>query len=113
MPMIHGKSALKRELLLAAAIVSVGALISGVSIAQIAHHQHDQLAQATPQPLQSTPGHETKPAEPASTTGTSGARPHEVSPQPARPDSDAAGSGATPALPAAPPEKVADPIPAK
>lgn len=110
--MIDRKSALKREMLLAAAIISAGALISGVSIAQIAH-QHDQVAQATPQPLQSTPGHENKPTEPASTTGTSGARPHDISPQPARPDADAVNSGARPALPAAPAEKTADPIPAK
>lgn len=111
MPMIDRKSALKREMLLAAAIISAGALISGVSIAQIAH-QHDQVAQVT-QPLQSTPGHETKPTEPSSTTGTTGARPHDISPQPARPDADAVNAGAKPALPAAPPEKIADPIPAK
>ena len=108
--MIDRKSALKRDLLIAAVIVSAGALISGVSIAQIAH-QHDQLAQATP-PLQSTPGHESKPSEPASTTG-SGARPQETPPQPARPDADAVNAGAKLALPAAPAEKTADPIPAK
>ena len=112
MPMIDRKSVLKRDLLLAAVIVSAGVVLSGVSIAQISH-QHDQMAQATPQPLQSTPGHETKPTEPASTTGTSGARPHDISPQPARPDADAVNAGAKPALPAAPAEKVADPIPAK
>lgn len=113
MPMIDRKSVLKRDMLIAAVIVSAGAMISGVSIAQIVH-QHDQVAQATPQPLQSTPGHENKPTEPASsTTGTSGARPHDISPQPARPDADAVNAGSKPALPAAPAEKVADPIPAK
>ena len=112
MPMIDRKSALKRDLLIAAVIVSAGVAISGASIAQIAHQQ-DQMAQATPQPLQSTPGHENKPSEPAATTGTSGARPHEISPQPARPDADAVSAGSKPALPAAPAEKMADPIPAK
>ena len=111
MPMIDRKSALKRDMLIAAVIVSTGVLVSGVSLAQIAH-KHDQMAQATP-PLQSTPGHESKPSEPATTTGSSGARPSDVSPQPSRPDTDAVNAGAKPALPPAPPEKIADPIPAK
>lgn len=108
--MIDRTSALRRDLLLAAVVVCAGVAISGASIAQIAN-QHHQMAQAT-QPLQSTPGHESKPAD-ASTTGTSGTRPQETPPQPARPDGDAVNTGAKPALPPAPAEKIADPIPAK
>ena len=111
MPVMNRTSALKREMLIAAVIISAGAMISGMSIAQIAHH-HDQVAQAT-QPLQSTPGHANVPSEQPATTGSSGARPHEISPQPARPDAEAVNAGAKPALPPAPAEKSADPIPAK
>lgn len=112
MPMLDKTSTVKRDLLIAAVITAAGALISGVSIAAINGEQHHQMAQATP-PLQSTPGHETKPSEPSTTTGTSGARPLETPPQPARPDTDAQAAGAKPALPPAPAEKIADPIPAK
>ena len=70
-----------------------------------------QMAQATP-PLQSTPGAESKPAAPGE-PATTGARPSETPPQPARPDADAQKAGAAPALPPAPAEKMAPPIPAK
>jgi hypothetical protein len=67
-----------------------------------------RFAQAT-QPLQSTPGAETKPAAPAQ-PGTTGQRPQDTPPQPARPDADAKDAGAKPALPPAPAEKTAPPI---
>lgn len=67
-----------------------------------------RLAQATP-PLQSTPGAESKPRAPAE-PATTGQRPHETPPQPARPDADAKDAGAKPALPPAPAEKTAPPI---
>jgi hypothetical protein len=41
---------------------------------------------------------------------TTGARPNEIPPQPARPDAEAQKAGATPALPPAPAEKTAAPI---
>jgi hypothetical protein len=41
---------------------------------------------------------------------TTGARPSEIPPQPARPDAEAQKAGATPALPPAPAEKTAAPI---
>jgi hypothetical protein len=47
-----------------------------------------------------------RPAEPA----TTGARPAELAPQPARPNAQAQKEGATPALPPAPAEKTAPPI---
>ncbi|WP_040771815.1 hypothetical protein [Rhodopseudomonas sp. B29] len=67
------------------------------------------LAQATPQPLQSTPGAENKPSAPPETTGQ-GPRPHDIPPQPARPDAAAVDAGAKPALPPAPPEKMGEPV---
>ena len=100
----------RKELLLAGVMVVAGMGISFASLAQLAPG-HTQMAQATP-PLQSTPGAESKPAAPAE-PATTGARPSEVPPQPARPDADAQKAGATPALPPAPAEKIAPPIPAK
>jgi hypothetical protein len=98
-----GKRDLREALLLASIMVAGGLVISGLSLAEIAHNP--QMAQAT-QPLQSTPGAETKPSAPA-TTGT---RPAELAPQPAHPDAQAQKDGVTPALPPAPAEKIAPPI---
>ena len=81
----------------------------GALLAQIRAGDPPQLAQATP-PLQSTPGAETKPAAPADPV-TTGTRPSDVPPEPARPDADAQKAGAQPALPPAPAEKIAPPIP--
>jgi hypothetical protein len=103
------KRAYKRDLLLASVMVAAGLTIFGLSVAQL-RAQHPQMAQAT-QPLQSTPGADTKPSTPAepATTGT-GTRPSEVPPEPARPDAEAQKAGAQPALPPAPAEKTAAPI---
>jgi hypothetical protein len=94
-------------MLLAGAMVVAGFAMSGISAAQLLTTRHPQMAQAT-QPLQSTPGAETKPSTPAepATTG----RPGEPAPEPARPDTEAQKAGATPALPPAPAEKTAAPI---
>jgi hypothetical protein len=103
----HSKRTAIKDFLFAAALVTTGLVISGLSLTELARHPQ-QLAQAT-QPLQSTPGAETKspsPSEPA-TTGT---RPSKVPPEPARPDAEAQKSGAQPALPPAPAEKTAEPI---
>jgi hypothetical protein len=115
------KRAYRRELMLSSIIVASGLVVTSLSLAQLATHQpqtaqiapHAQIAQAT-QPLQSTPGAENKPSAPApASSQTTGARPAEVAPQPARPDSDAQTAGAKPALPPAPAEKTAAPINAK
>jgi hypothetical protein len=95
-------------MLLAGVMVVTGVAVSGISAAELLHTRHQQMAQAT-QPLQSTPGAETKPSAPAE-PATTGQRPGDVSPQPARPDADAQKAGATPALPPAPAEKTAPPI---
>src|ERR1700733_3536265 len=66
-----------------------------------------QFAQATP-PLQGSPSDTTndKPAE----SKPGGTRPTTPAPEPATPTSEAQKEGATAALPAAPPEKIAPPI---
>jgi hypothetical protein len=101
------KRAYRKDLLLASAIVAVGLAVSGLSLAEL-KASNPQMAQAT-QPLQSTPGAETKPSAPPD-PATIGARPTEIPPQPARPDAEAQKAGATPALPPAPAEKIGTPI---
>jgi hypothetical protein len=102
-----GKRSYGRDLLFAAAVTAAGVVMAGLSLGELkARNTH--LAQATP-PLQSTPGAETKPSSPPEPT-TTGTRPSDVAPQPARPDADAQKAGAQPALPPAPAEKTAAPI---
>jgi len=96
-----------KDLLLASMLVATGLVISTLSLNEIARNPQ-VLAQATP-PLQSTPGAETKPSAPAEPV-TTGTRPSNVPPEPARPDADAQKAGAQPALPPAPAEKTAPPI---
>jgi len=96
------------DFLLAAALLTTGLVMSGLSLTQLRARDTQQLAQATP-PLQSTPGAENKPATPAE-PATTGTRPSGVPPEPARPDADAQKAGAQPALPPAPAEKTAEPI---
>jgi hypothetical protein len=102
------KRAYRKDLLLASAMVAVGLVVFGVSVVQLKDKNPQQMAQAT-QPLQSTPGADTKPSVPAE-PATTGARPSGISPEPARPDAEAQKAGATPALPPAPAEKTAAPI---
>jgi cytoskeletal protein RodZ len=102
------KRTYRRDMLLAGAMVVAGLAMSGVSATQLLTTRHQQMAQAT-QPLQSTPGAETKPSAPAE-PATTGKRPGDVAPEPARPDAEAQKAGATPALPPAPAEKTAAPI---
>jgi hypothetical protein len=96
-------------MLLAGMMVVAGFAISGISAAQLLNARHQQMAQAT-QPLQSTPGAETKPSSAPAEPATTGTRPGDIPPEPARPDPNAQKAGATPALPAAPAEKTAAPI---
>ena len=96
-----------KDLLLASMLVATGLVISTLSLNEIARNPQ-VLAQATP-PLQSTPGAETKPSAPTEPV-TTGTRPSNVPPEPARPDADGQKAGAQPALPPAPAEKTAPPI---
>ena len=102
------KRAYRRDMLLASVMVVAGLAMSGISAAQLLTTRHAQMAQAT-QPLQSTPGAETKPSAPAE-PATTGKRPGDISPEPARPDAEAQKAGVAPALPPAPAEKTAAPI---
>lgn len=109
MSLDDSKRAYRKDLLLVSPMVAIGLAIFGVFVVQLkAGHPNSQMAQAT-QPLQSTPGAETKPSAPAEPAIT-GVRPSEASPEPARPDADAQKAGAAPALPPAPAEKTAAPI---
>src|ERR1700712_1460735 len=102
------RRAIRKDMLLAGVMVAAGLAMSGISLAALATPHHARLAQAT-QPLQSTPGAESKPSAPAEPV-TTGTRPNDVPPEPARPDADAQKAGAQPALPPAPAEKTAAPI---
>jgi cytoskeletal protein RodZ len=102
------KRSYRRDMLFAAVMVAAGVAMSGISAAQLLTTRHQQMAQAT-QPLQSTPGADSKPSAPAE-PATTGKRPGEPAPEPARPDAEAQKAGATPALPPAPAEKTAAPI---
>ena len=104
----NSKRSYRLDFVLATALVTSGLVMSGLSLAELRARPPQQLAQAT-QPLQSTPGAETKPSAPAEPV-TTGTRPSNVPPEPARPDADAQKAGAQPALPPAPAEKTAPPI---
>src|SRR5258708_40345752 len=102
--------AYRKDMFLASALVAAGLAISGLSLVQIAA-RNSQIAQATP-PLQSSP----PPADQDKPPGESkpgGERPTTPAPEPARPDTPAQKAGATPALPPAPAENTAPPIPDK
>jgi hypothetical protein len=103
------KRSYRNDMLLAGAMVVAGLAMSGISAAELLTTPHQQMAQAT-QPLQSTPGAESKPSPEPATTGT---RPGEVPPEPARPKPETQKAGAEPALPPAPAEKTAAPIKAR
>jgi hypothetical protein len=102
------KRTLRRELLLASAMLVAGLAMSGFSLASIAAGHPRQLAQATP-PLQGTPAPADSNNAPAASK-PGGERPTTPAPEPARPDAKAQAEGAKPALPPAPAEKTAPPI---
>src|SRR5258705_10301419 len=104
------KRAYRKDMLLASALVAAGLSIFRLSLAQIATRK-PQAAQATP-PLQSSPAPADQDKPPAESKPR-GDRPTTPAPEPARPDAQAPKAGATPALPPAPAEKTAAPIPDK
>ena len=97
-------------MLLASALVAAGLAVSSLSLMQIAA-RNAQMAQTTP-PLQSSPPAADQDKPPAESK-PGGERPTTPAPEPARPDAEAQKAGATPALPPAPAEKTAPPIPDK
>jgi len=104
----NSKRDYRRDMVTAAALVVLGLVISALSLTQLVARDPGQMAQATP-PTQSTPDAESKPPAPPDPP-TTGTRPSDVPPQPARPDPEAQKAGAQPALPPAPAEKTAPPI---
>jgi hypothetical protein len=102
------KRTYRRELLLAAVMIAAGVGLSGLSLARIAAHPGQRLAQAT-QPLQGTPAPASSDKAPAESK-PGGERPTTPAPEPARPNAQAQQEGARPALPPAPAEKTAAPI---
>jgi hypothetical protein len=109
------KRLVRSELWLAALMVTAGLAIAGLSLARL-HAQHQlEMAQATGtpgQPLQATPSPQPTNLPPAESK-PGGTRPTTPPPEPARPDAQAQKEGAKPALPPAPAEKMAPPIPEK
>ena len=109
MPMDERKRGIQRDLGLAAALIAVGLVVSGLSLAELVARERKDMAQATPgtPPLRGTPAPENnKPAE----SKPGGTRPTTPPPEPARPDPQAETRGARPVLPPAPAEKMAPPI---
>ena len=102
---------LRKELLVAAALVGAGLMMSVLSLTEIKASYprvaDAELAQGT-QPLQSSPPSETN--APPAESKPGGTRPTTPAPEPARPDAEAQQEGARPALPPAPAEKMAPPI---
>ncbi len=104
------RRALRLDYLLASIMVAMGLVIAGLSLVRLS--DRPQLAQATtppdsPPPRATVPaGKDNGPAE----AKPGGTRPTTPAPEPARPDPDAQKAGAAPALPAAPAEKIGEPI---
>ena len=95
-------------MLLASMLIAAGLAISALALTALITRDPLQIAQATPAyAIDARRGNE---AVRAVRTGTTGQRPSDIPPQPARPDPDAQKAGAQPALPPAPAEKVAPPI---
>lgn len=106
MPGQDDKRRLKLDLTIAASLFAAGIAVSVMPLAQIRAESRMELAQAT-QPLQGTPSDDqNKPAE----AKPGGGRPTTPAPEPARPEPQTQGAATKPALPPAPPEKIAPPI---
>jgi hypothetical protein len=99
------KRADRRDLWIASALVAAGLVISALSLIALNAHEPQQMAQAAqnspPEPTANDKPAESKPG---------GRRPTTPAPEPAQPAPEAQRTGAQPALPTAPAEKVAPPI---
>src|SRR5215470_15753637 len=110
------KRSIRTELWLAAMLFAAGLVTIGVSLVEIHAQNRTEMAQATGtpgQPLQATPSPSPTPTNTPAESMPGGARPTTPAPEPARPDTEAQKEGAKPALPPAPAEKMAPPIPEK
>jgi hypothetical protein len=100
----------RTEFLFASTMLAVGLLLCGFSLATMPPQPDVHLAQATP-PLQGSPS--TTPNDTPAESKPGGTRPTTPAPEPATPTADAQKEGAKAALPPAPPEKMAPPMPSK
>jgi hypothetical protein len=103
------KRAYRNDLVFAAMLVTLGLVISGLSLTQLTVRQQQEMAQATP-PLQPSPSPPDVQNKPPADPKPGGDRPTTPAPEPARPDPEAQKTGAQPVLPPAPAEKTAPPI---
>jgi hypothetical protein len=106
----------RRDVWLATMLVAAGLVTIGLSLAELRAQSHVKTAQATGtpgQPLQATPSPTSSPTGAPAESTPGGARPTTPAPEPARPNAEAQKEGAKPALPPAPAEKMAPPIPEK
>jgi hypothetical protein len=103
------KRAYRNDLVFAAMLVTLGLVISGLSLTQLTVRHQQELAQATP-PLQPSPSPPDVQNKPPADPKPGGDRPTTPAPEPARPDPEAQKTGAQPVLPPAPAEKTAPPI---
>jgi hypothetical protein len=111
----EGKRAIGLQFGFAALLLIAGLAIAGVSLAHIHAQNQLEMAQATGtpgQPLQATPSPSPQSDKPAESM-PGGTRPTTPAPEPATPNAQAQKEGAKPALPPAPAEKMAPPIPEK
>jgi hypothetical protein len=95
-----------RDFWLASVVVATGLVMSGLSLTELSA-RNPQMAQAT-QPLQASPP--TAPDNVPAESKPGGMRPTTPAPEPAHPGAGALTTGAAPALPPAPAEKIAPPI---
>jgi hypothetical protein len=102
------KRAYRNDLFLASALVTVGLVMSGMSLIVLIARDPQEMAQAT-QPLQSSPNPAPQERAPAESK-PGGERPTMPAPEPAHPDAQAQKAGAKPVLPQAPAEKIGPPI---
>ncbi len=112
----EGQWRIRRDLWLAAMLLTAGLVTIGLSLAELRAEARTQVAQATGtpgQPLQATPSPTASPTTPPAEAKPGGTRPTTPAPEPARPNPQAQTEGDKPALPPAPAEKMAPPIPEK
>ena len=99
----------RADFLIASTMLAAGLVLCGFSVVSAAR-TNVHLAQATP-PLQGSPSTPTNDTPAESKPG--GTRPTTPAPEPATPTADAQKEGAKAALPSAPAEKMAPPMPQK
>ena len=108
-------TALRKDMLLAGMIVLAGAVLMAVSLVELnserryGYSEVQAQAQSPPPVRDAAPDRGVAPAT-SNPDSKDNARPHDVAPEPARPNPEAQKSGAEPALPPAPAEKTAPPI---